>query len=132
MPLTDHKVRTAKPTSRPFKLYDSAGLFLLVSPTGAKTWRFRFKICGREKLLSFGAYPQVGLSAARKLRNAAIEQVQAGGDPSAQRRREKAERAPNLPSFKDLALEWHAMRQHEWTPSYARQVLNRLEADVFP
>lgn len=132
MPLTEVQVRTAKPAPRPYKLYDSEGLFVLVTPSGGKSWRFRFKIYGREKLLVLGRYPKVGLQSARKLRNAAIEMVQAGKDPAAERRREREAGSPKLPTFKDVALEWHALRQHEWTPLYAKQVISRLEVDIFP
>ncbi len=74
---------TAKRAESPYKLYDSEGLFLLVTPSGGKIWRFRFKAGGKEKLLSIGAYPKPGLPAARKQRNAAIEKLQAGVDPAA-------------------------------------------------
>ncbi|ANP45920.1 tyrosine-type recombinase/integrase [Candidatus Viadribacter manganicus] len=133
MPLTEPQVRTAKPDERAYKLYDSGGLFLLVTPSGGKIWRFRFKRDGKEKLLSLGTYPIVGLSAARKKRNAAIEKLQDGVDPAEERRQLKLARMQaRKHTFKSVALEWHAMREDEWTPDYARQVLSRLEADVFP
>lgn len=133
MPLTDPQVRSAKPAASAYKLYDSQGLFLWVTPTGGKIWRFRFKAGGKEKLLSFGAYPKVGLTAARKQRNAAIEKVQAGEDPAAERAAAKRQRKLDKKhTFKAVAIEWHQLHLHEWTPAYAKQIMSRLEADVFP
>lgn len=133
MPLTEAQVRTAKPASKAFKLYDSDGLFLFVTPSGGKLWRFRFHFEGKEKLLTLGAYPKVGLAKARKQRNSAIEDVQAGTDPTEERRQSKADAAQSrCHTFKRVAIEWHTLHLHEWTPAYAKQVMNRLEADVFP
>jgi hypothetical protein len=66
MPLTDIKVRTAKPEGKPYKLSDGGGLFLLVQPTGGKWWRYKYRYAGKEKLLALGAYPDVGLADARE------------------------------------------------------------------
>ena len=133
MPLSEPQIRSAKPAPTAYKLYDSEGLFLWVTPSGGKLWRFRFKAQGKEKLLSLGAYPKLGLTAARKARNAAIEKVQAGGDPAAERAAAKRERKlAKKNTFKAVALEWHQLHAHEWTPAYAKQIMSRLEADVFP
>ena len=134
MPLTEPQVRTAKAAAGAYKLYDSEGLFLLVTPSGGKIWRFRFKTAaGKEKLLSFGSYPKIGLTAARKERNAALEKLQAGADPAEERAAAKRERKlASIHSFKAVAQEWHQLHLHEWTPAYARQIMSRLEADVFP
>jgi integrase len=133
MPLSEPQIRSAKPADSAYKLYDSEGLFLLVTPSGGKIWRFRFKANGKEKLLSFGPYPKVGLTAARKKRNAAIEKVQAGDDPAAERAAAKLKRKlTKVHTFKSVGLEWHDLHLHEWTPAYAKQIMNRLEADVFP
>jgi hypothetical protein len=71
MPLTDVSLRNAKPTDRPFKLSDGDGLFLLVSPKGSRGWRFKYRFGGKEKMLSFGSYPDVPLKAARNGRDEA-------------------------------------------------------------
>jgi hypothetical protein len=129
MPISEAQVRTAKAAAKPFKLYDSEGLFLLVTPSGGKLWRLRFKFDGKENLLTLGAYPKVGLAAARKKRNAAIEDIQAGIDPAAARAEAKAASAQaKRNTFKAVALEWRQLHLHEWTPAYAAQILKRLEA----
>ncbi len=67
MPLSDTAIRTAKPTDKPYKLADEKGLFLLVTPAGGKWWRLKYRFGGKEKLLSLGTYPDVGLKDARAM-----------------------------------------------------------------
>jgi hypothetical protein len=55
VPLSEFKIRKAKPAARPYKLYDGFGLFLLVNPNGSKLWRQRYRYLGRENLLTHGA-----------------------------------------------------------------------------
>ena len=69
MALNDTMIRAAKPKERAWKLSDEKGLYLLVSPTGSKLWRLKFRVNGKEKKLSFGAYPDVTLKDARRLRD---------------------------------------------------------------
>ncbi len=61
MPLTDAKIRAAKPEAKPYKLSDGEGLFLYISPAGGKSWRMKFRTAGKEKLLVLGSYPALGL-----------------------------------------------------------------------
>ena len=68
MPLTELQAKNAKPRDRAYKLSDGGGLFLLVQPNGRKLWRMKYRLDGKEKLLSFGAYPALGISAAREKR----------------------------------------------------------------
>ena len=77
-------------------LFDGNGLYLLVSLTGAKGWRFKYRHGGREKLFSFGAYPEVSLKDAREQRDAARRLVAAGADASEQRREQRATSASTL------------------------------------
>ncbi|KAB2891408.1 MAG: DUF4102 domain-containing protein [Desulfobulbaceae bacterium] len=68
VPLTDTRIRTIKATPKAQKLFDGGGLFLLVSPTGGKLWRLKYRFGGIEKLLAIGAYPQISLADARQRR----------------------------------------------------------------
>ena len=61
MPLTDIKIRSAKPREKSYKLSDSGGLYLEVSPSGGKYWRWKYRFAGKEKRLAFGVYPDVSL-----------------------------------------------------------------------
>ena len=60
MPLTDTAIRTAKPRNKPYKMADEKGMFLYITPAGGKLWRLKYRVDGKEKLLSLGAYPDVG------------------------------------------------------------------------
>ena len=85
MALTDTAIRNAKPGLKPVKLFDERGLFLLVTPAGGKWWRFRFRFDSKEKLLSLGVYPDVGLKDARNRRDEARKLLAEGTDPGEER-----------------------------------------------
>lgn len=107
MPLSDVKIRSAKPADKPKKLGDSGGLFLLVQPSGGKLWRFKYRFDGKEKKLSFGRYPDVSLQEARKRRDEARVILASGTDPTEARKdaaREAIERSAN--SFEHVAEEY--------------------------
>jgi integrase len=89
MPLSELAVRNAKPKAKAFKLADGGGLHLLVQPAGSKLWRLKYRIAGKEKLLSFGPYPATTLAEARRKRDEAKKLLASGTDPSVQRRSDK-------------------------------------------
>lgn len=89
--LTTVQIRALKPEARPYKVPDSEGLFLLVQPTGALLWRFRYKVFGVERKLSLGTFPEVSLQQARRLRDNARADVEEGGDPAAEKRQKRLE-----------------------------------------
>ena len=64
--LTIQEIKNAKVGDKPRKLYDRDGLYLFVTPTGGKLWRGKYRVNGREKTLSLGPYPKVGLAEARE------------------------------------------------------------------
>ena len=82
MALTDAKIRNLKPKDRPYKVADFDGLYIHVTPKGSKLWRFKYRILGKEKLLSIGVHPAIGLLTARRARDEARIQVASGIDPS--------------------------------------------------
>lgn len=107
MPLTDTEARKTPPGERPKKLFDGAGLYLLVNPNGTRWWRLKFRVAGKEKLLSLGVYPEVSLKAARERRDELRKQLQAGIDPGQQRRAEKHFQATaSANTFEAVANEW--------------------------
>jgi hypothetical protein len=69
MPLSDTQIRNIKFREKPYKLADFDGLHLLVNPKGASLWRLKYRVDGKEKLLSLGAYPAISLAEARRLRD---------------------------------------------------------------
>jgi putative transposase len=132
--LTDPAIRNAKPQARPFNLADGGGLGLEVQPSGAKWWRFRYRIDGKEKMLSFGTHPEVSLKDARERREQARRDIAAGIDPGAKRKAEKATRAELAANtFEAVAREWHqAVHVAVVTEGHAARTLLRLEQDAFP
>ncbi|WP_421995998.1 tyrosine-type recombinase/integrase [Roseococcus sp.] len=81
MPLSDVKIRTVKPSSRPMKLSDGGGLHLRVTPAGGKLWRLAYRHLGKQKELALGAYPEIGLAEARAARDDAKRLLALGKDP---------------------------------------------------
>src|ERR1035437_5826507 len=81
MPLSDAKIRNAKPKSKPYKLTDGEGMFLLVHPNGSKYWRLKYRFVGRERILALGVYPEVGIAEVRERRTQARKALAGGNDP---------------------------------------------------
>ena len=113
MALTDVVIRKAKPGDKPLKLSDEKGLYLEIAPSGGKWWRLKFRFDGKEKRLSLGVYPDVGLKEARDRRDEARKLLADGVDPSANRKAQKATKA-------DLA----ALAPH--APAWMRPHLNQI------
>lgn len=124
MALTDVAIRNAKPGEKAIKLADGAGMFLLVTPAGGKLWRLKYRIDGREKLLAIGAYPEIGLSEARKRREEARVLIAQGQDPSREKQRDKVRsRIQAADTFTAIANEYCAKRKRDgesgWSPATA-------------
>lgn len=133
MPLTDIKVKNAKPTDKQYKLTDGEGMYLLVHPNGGKYWRLKYKFAGKEKTLSIGTYPLISLSEAREKRYQAKKQLAEGIDPSQEKKLVKLTRTINAEnSFEVVAREWHANQAATWTGRHSEIVLRNLEKDIFP
>jgi len=133
MPLTDVKIRNAKPAARTQRLWDSGGLYLEISPAGGKLWRFKYRFAGKEKLLALGKWGEVSLAEARDARDTAKKALAQQLDPSTKRKEEKravAHRAAN--TFEAIAREWHKKQIAGWVPHHAADVLRRLEVNLFP
>lgn len=131
MPLSDTAVRNAKPRDKAFKLYDEDGLFIIISPKGGKWWRFKYRLGGKEKLLSIGTYPEIALKDARERRDQARKLAANGIDPSDTRKAEKAA-GSSANSFEAVAREWIASHMKDKAASHRDKVLRRFENYVFP
>ena len=132
MALTVVSIRNAVSKEKPYKIFDGRGLYLLVNPTGSKLWRFKYTLAKREKLISFGPFPEVSLSQARNLRAHARSQLIAGIDPSAARKAQQEAKVSNGATFELVAREWLAKFSPTWAPSHASKVIRRLERDIYP
>ena len=133
MSLSDISIRNAKPTSKPFKLYDEQGLYIQVTPSGGKWWRLKFRFEGKEKLISLGIYPDVSLKTARDRRDAARKLLAEGVDPSEHRKATKASKSDKAAnSLEVLAREWAEIFFINKTASHKVRTFRRLESYVFP
>jgi integrase len=133
MGLTDTKLRNVKPPERPKRLFDGEGLYIELRPNGGKWWRFKYRFDGKEKLLSFGTYPEVPLALARARRTEARELVAAGTDPSAARKHVKqAKQRAALSTLEVVSRDWLAHRASGWTSGTLEAITASLENHVFP
>lgn len=136
MPLSDaaiKKARYSRDDGKPERLTDEKGMYLELSPAGGKLWRLKYCFGGKEKRLALGAYPEVGLKAAREKRDAARALLAEGIDPGTERKIQKSaknEQATN--SFEYVAREWLAKNAATWAESHTMNIMRRLERDVFP
>ncbi len=115
------------------KLHDGAGLYLWVYSDGRKYWRLRYWVAGKEKSLSLGVYPEIGLKEARQRRDDNRKLMGESLDPSAERKANKRQRKlASENSFEAVAREWYAKQLHTWVPKHADDVLRRFEVNAFP
>lgn len=133
--LTDAHCKNAScsPTAKRERLADSGGLYLEVSPTGSKRWFWKYRMDGKEGRMALGSYPAVGLTAARKARDAAKLQKAGGVDPVKARKVEKLKAInPAGDTFKVVALEWFGKQKPQWSDAHAERSLRQFERDLFP
>ncbi|AGH97825.1 tyrosine-type recombinase/integrase [Micavibrio aeruginosavorus] len=133
MPLSDVACRQAKPREKSYKMGDSGGLYLEITPKGSKLWRMKYRYGGKEKRLALGQYPEVSLADARDGRDKARKLLAEHNDPSlAKQEKKRLAQASAANTFEALALEWHEKNKGNWSPNHASTVLRRLEQDLFP
>ncbi|EPC4489627.1 tyrosine-type recombinase/integrase [Serratia liquefaciens] len=133
MPLTDIKVKSAKPTDKAYKLTDGGGMYLLVKPNGSKYWRLKYRFVGKEKMLSIGVYPDVSLADARQKRDEARKVLAAGGDPGEVKKADKlAQKLSTENTFEAIAREWHRQKADRWSLRYRDEIIDTFEKDIFP
>jgi integrase len=107
MALTAVAIKNAKSRTKPYKLADSDGLYLLVTPAGARCWRMNYRHLGKQKTLAFGVWPDTGLAEARERREAARKVLARGDDPGEQVKLDRiAATVAASNSFKAVADEW--------------------------
>lgn len=131
--LTNTEVLKAKPRDKEYRMADGRGLYLAVTPTGGKLWRYKYRFLGKEKLMSFGQYPDLPLVEAREKHAQARRVLASGVDPMAARKEEKiaAVLADEL-TFHSVALDWFSHWKVNKDPSYVDRLERRLVADVYP
>jgi len=125
-------IKQAIQLNKSIKKADGKGLFLLASPKNTAYWRYKYRIWGKEKLLSLGVYPETTLSEAREKHYEAHKLVAQNKDPALIRQEFK--RQAHLDSrntFESIGREWHAHNLERWSENHAQMILRRLEMDLF-
>jgi integrase len=131
--LTDVQCRKAKVADKPYKLTDSGGLHLYVTPAGGKHWRYRYEVKGRERVLSIGPYPAISIVEARSARDGAKTAQREGRDPSVAKKIQRAKVAgSDSATFESMAREWHGLNKSRWSSIHSSDVIGSLERFVFP
>ncbi|MBD2798467.1 integrase arm-type DNA-binding domain-containing protein, partial [Xenorhabdus sp. 18] len=133
MKLTDLVIKRAKPKEKAYTLADGNGLSLLIDTNGSKGWRYRYQFAGKTKMISLGTYPVVTLTEARTKRDEARKLVANGINPSEVRKAEKIFAANLIENtFKNITHEWYEKRKDRWSASYAKEMMESFEKEVFP
>jgi integrase len=140
MGLTIKEIDGAKPKDKPYKLTDGGGLCLLIAPSGAKLWRWRYYFAGKEKMMALGEYPLITLKEARERHSEARKALANGIDPMAERKAEgeakqkesEARQREEENSFENVARDWWKWWLIGKSPRHADTTMRRMEADVFP
>jgi len=130
-------VKNAEPREKEYRLSDGDGLYLVVKPSGGKLWRWSYELNGKEKLLSYGAYPAVTIAEARAEHGKARALKRQGIDPAAakqvkKREEEEQKRDSSMPTFGALTKEWLETWSKNKSERYVVTVTGRLERDILP
>ena len=145
IPLTVRKIETIKATEKSQTCFDGDGLFLYIPEKkytngkplpASKLWRFKYTFQGKGFLMSFGAYPAMGLHDAREKRQEARNLLANGINPHTAKQQQRAdeERSHSVQgnTFEKVAMEWYSTAKSQWSDGHAVTIMSRLKRDVFP
>ena len=133
MPLTDTEIKRTKPKVKPFKLGDSGGLYLWVTPSGGKLWRWTYRHAGKQKVMTFGRYPEVSLARARERHAEERRLLVEGADPMTLRKAKKrAEQITVETSFASVTARWLEHWQDGRSPRHINSTKRRLTSNILP
>ncbi len=133
MTLNHIQITNARPRNKAYKLTDSGGLYLVVQPNGAKLWRMNYRYVSRQKTLSFGAWPEVGIAAARHKRDDARKEIASGLDPATEKKLATIARKIAVDNtFKTIAEEWVVKNEREGRAPITLDKIRWLLGMVYP
>ena len=134
-PLTATQIKQAKPKDKDYKLSDGGGLYLLVTKSGGKHWKLKYKFDGKEKKLSLGAYPDITLLKAREQREDNKQLIANGTNPNELKKEkkeiQKQEAIKNLNTFKNIALERLEKQKDTFSEAHYKRTINAFKNDCF-
>ncbi len=125
--LTVKQIEAAKPKEKPYRLLDANGLYLYVPVSGKKVWQLRYKLAGKEKVMTVGKYPFVSLQEARDKAFLARKEVSEGVDPIKAKKEEKM-----VDSFGEIFAEWFAHKRSVWSEKYGDEIGRMFDDDILP
>jgi len=135
-PLTATEVKSAKPKDKDFKLFDGGGLYLLVTKSGGKHWKLKYRMAGKEKKISLGAYPSISLSDARTLREKHKSEIAKQIDPNEKKKRAKEEikqeEVKKENTFYNVSQKWLKSYADQVSESYHTRLGRALDNYVYP
>lgn len=133
MKLTEIGIRNRQGNGKIQKLSDGGGLILYITPDGKKSWRLLYRYLGKQKTLSIGIYPAVGLKEARDKRDEAKKMLANNIDPSTAKKEAKRQAAISLQNtYKDISLEWLEKQRSKLVPRYLSAIEQRQIKFVIP
>lgn len=133
MALTELTIRNLKNTGKLYRIADSGGLTLEISPSGSKLWRFRYRHQGKQQMISLGKYPIVSLAEARRKRDEMKAQASEGKHLTREKKKQKLQQAyEGSNTFERITREWLELKQGSMNEKYRTQCLARLTQHVFP
>ncbi|WP_053067782.1 integrase arm-type DNA-binding domain-containing protein [Muribacter muris] len=135
--LTNTQIDKAKPKEQEYTLPDGQGMFLLVLPSGNKSWRFNYvsPITNKRTKCSLGRYPEISLAQARAKREEFRVLLAQGIDPQAEKQRKQEEAESQLKdTFYLVAKSYFGgiYQQKAKNPETREKNWARLENHIFP
>ncbi len=133
MALTDIAIRQLKAKERNYKVSDGEGLNLLVRKSGTKSWQWKYRFLGKEKSLSMGSYPALGLKEARRLKVESQHLLSQNIDPSSKKQQDKQElKKLHDGKFGTIAHDWIENQLPRWSDKYATKTQQTLSNWIYP
>ncbi|MRT01866.1 tyrosine-type recombinase/integrase [Ewingella americana] len=125
--LTIKQIDAAKPKEKPYRLLDGNGLYLYIPPSGKKVWQLRFKMAGKEKILTVGKYPYMTLQEARDKAYEAKKGLSEGVDPVKAKKDKGA-----TDDFASIYQEWFEHKKQVWSVGYSLELSRMFADDILP
>ena len=131
--LTDPKIRNAKTKSKPYKLTDGDGLYVYISVSGAKSWRYDYRLFGKRETLTIGLYPDTTVASARDKHSEARKLVAKGQSPAlAKQRSNQASKDERGKTFRAEGERWYEHKSPHRSSSWNANARRWLDRDIYP
>jgi integrase len=133
--LTNIQIKTAVPKDKLYRIADSHGLAIEITPSNNKHWRYRYRFHGKASMISIGPYPLISLADARSIRDKYRLLLLDGINPSeykSESRKNAILEKERLVTFAEMFEQWHTQNSDSWSPSHANKVFRQIHKHVLP